>query len=65
LKEERMKSNVAGTCGKEKLDVSKIAAIKEATFSVYPNDVGLQHFVWKNCVKAIDEINRRLYKKSD
>ena len=31
-KEERRKSNVAGTHGKEKLDMNIIAAIRDATF---------------------------------
>ena len=61
-KEERMKSNVAGTRSKEKLDPSKITAIREATFSVYPTDVSHQHMVWKGCVKATDEMNRRLFR---
>ena len=64
-KEERMKSNVAGTRGKEKLNSSKIAAIRDATFSMYPTDVRQQHVVWKECIKAIDEMNRRLFRKSD
>ena len=64
-KEERMKSNVAGTRGKEKLNSNKIAAIRDATFSIYPTDVRQQHVVWKECIKAIDEMNRRLFRKSD
>ena len=62
-KEERMKLNVAGTHGKQKLDVSKIAAIKDATFAVYPTDVKQQPTVWRDCMKAIDEMNRRLVRK--
>ena len=62
-REERIKSNVAGTHGKEKLDVNKIAAIKEATFTVYPTDIRHQVAVWRDCIKAIDEINRRIYRK--
>lgn len=59
-----MKCNVAGTHGKEKLDATKVAAIKETTFSVYPTDVRHQCSVWKQCVKGIDEMNRRLYRRS-
>ena len=64
-KEERMKSNVAGTHGKQKLDVNRISAIRDATFFVYPTDARQQYDVWKGCVRAIDEINRRLLRKPD
>lgn len=55
-----MKSNVSGSQGKLKLDLSKIAAIKEATFLTYPTDFKHQVTVCKGYIKAIDEMNRRL-----
>ena len=58
-----MKSNVAGIHGKQKLDVTKIAAIKDPTFAAYPTDVKQQPTVWRDCRKAIDEMNRRLVRK--
>ena len=54
-----MKSNVADTRGKEKLNSSKITAIRDVTFSIYPTDVRQQHVVWKECIKAINKMNRR------
>lgn len=61
--EERMLSNVSGSQGKQKLDPQKILAIKNATFATYPTDMKNKPAVWKGCVKAIDEINRRLHRK--
>lgn len=61
--EERMQSNVSGTQGKQQLDPQKILAIKNPTFATYPTDMKDKPLVWKNCVRAIDEINRRLNRK--
>ena len=36
IKETRISSNVAGKCDKRKLDPSKIASIKVATFNMWP-----------------------------
>ena len=63
-KETRISSNVAGKCGKRKLDPSKIASIKVATFNMWPCTPGETPDVcWKACVKAIDEANRRLVRR--
>ena len=60
-KETRISSNVSGKCGKRKLDTSKIAAIKVATFNMWPCTPGEEpDGCWKACIKAIDEANRRL-----
>jgi len=56
-KQTRITSNVEGKCGKRKLDPSKIASIKVATFNMWPCTPDV---CWKACVKAIDEANRRL-----
>ena len=59
--EERKQCNVSGSHEKKKFDPQKILAIQNATFTTYPTDMLL---IWKNCTKAIDEINRRLLRKS-
>ena len=59
-KEERRKSNVAGTHGTEKLDVNISAAIRDATFLFTQLMLGSSTL----CVSAIDEISRRSYRKS-
>ena len=62
--EERKQSNVSGSHEKKKFDPQKILAIQNATFATYPTDMKNKSLIWKNCIKGIDEINRRLLRKS-
>ena len=63
-RETRISSNVAGKCGKRKLEPDVMTTIKIATFNSYPCAPGEDKDVcWKACIKAIDEANRRLYRK--
>ena len=66
-REERMKSNVNGGQKKPKLDPKKVEAIRNATFIGYPIEIRKQDGVWKDCIKAIDSMNRKLkgYEDSD
>lgn len=58
----RMASNVSGKCGKMQLDKQVMAAIRVATFKVWPcNAAENEAKSWADCVKAIDEAGRRLY----
>ena len=59
----RITSNVAGKCGKNQLNKEMMAAIKVATFRMWPLKVSEEEKVaWRQCTKAIDEANRRLYR---
>ena len=63
-RETRISSNVAGKCGKRRLDPDVITAIKIATFNAYPCAAHEdKDACWKACIRAIDEANRRLYRK--
>ena len=58
-----MSSNVSGTWGKRQLDKEIMAAIKVATFKMWPctpseNEVA----AWQLCVKAVDASGRQLYR---
>jgi len=57
---ERIKCNVSGLQNKPKLDEKRIQAIRTATFTLYPIDIRKQEGVWKECIKAIDGMNRKL-----
>ena len=61
--EERRRSNVSGSQGKLQLDPCKVFAIRDATFATYPTDIQSKDVMWRNCIKAIDEMNRRLHRK--
>ena len=59
--EERMACNVNGAKGKAALDPVKVAFIKKITFQQFLlKSDELERKTWKNCVTAIDEVNRRL-----
>ena len=60
---ERATCNVKGMLGKGKLDEGKVEAINEITFRQFPlQDKETVEAAWKPCVRAIDEVNRRLNK---
>ena len=64
VKAEREVSNVRGKLGKSQLDPDKIDYIKMATFRMYPLDSKeSSESAWASCINAIDEANRRLYRK--
>ena len=59
--EERKSSNVRGKLGKKQLGTTRMAAIQESAFKIYPLGVGeKENVAWHQCVKAIDESCRRL-----
>ena len=63
-KAEREVSNVRGKLGKSQLDPAKIDYIQTVTFRMYPLDsTESSQSAWAACVNAIDEANRRLYRK--
>ena len=63
-KAEREVSNVRGKLGKSQLDPAKIDYIKTATFRMYLLDSKeSSQSAWAACINAIDEANRRLYRK--
>ena len=61
---EREVRNVRGKLGKSQLDPERIEYIKTVTFRMYPLDSKESaQSAWGACVNAIDEANRRLYRK--
>jgi len=57
---ERRVSNCSGKKGKNKLDSTKLGLIRKLTYYEYPLIPGVDEDVdWKNCIRAIDEVNRR------
>lgn len=61
--EVRIVSNVFGKRGKQKLNVDIMAAIKVATFKMYPlTSSEDEKTAWRTCCKAIDSANRQLYR---
>ena len=59
--EVRITSNVTGSSGKNQLDQEMIAAIKMATFRMWPLKSSENDKVaWRDCVKAIDTNGRGL-----
>ena len=57
----RMTSNVSGKRGKNKLDKDILAAVKVATFKMWPlRSTENEQLAWSKCVKSIDEMGRRL-----
>ena len=62
--EERKMSNVRGKNGKRKLSPRKIQKIYQAVFQMYPcSHKESEKGAWAECIKAIDEANRRLNRK--
>ena len=59
--EEMARSNCSGTRGKEKLDEERLAAIRRATFLLWPLQAGeIEKKEWYKCMYGIDEACRRL-----
>ena len=58
-----MTSNVNGKKGKNKLNPDMIAAIKVATFRMWPLlQTETEETAWRVCRKAIDGAGRQLYR---
>lgn len=56
-----MTSNVSGSRGKNKLDKDIVAAVKVASFKMWPLKAAEnENVAWAKCVKSIDEMGRRL-----
>ena len=59
----RMSSNVSGTRGKKQLDKEIMAAIKVATFKMWPCTGSENELTaWQQCVRAVDSSGRQLYR---
>ena len=57
---ERRISNCSGKKGKNKLDSTKLGLVRKLTYYEYPLNPGIDEDAdWKNCIRAIDEVNRR------
>ena len=56
---ELVNRNCGGSRGKEALEPTKLAKVKEFTFKMYPTPSTLKEEQWKKCVIAIDEYLRR------
>ena len=66
--EERKSSNVKGKFGKRQLDPTRLAVVHQYALETYPLGTGEKdEVIWRQCIKAIDEVCRRLnrYQKSD
>ena len=63
LQEELVNRNCRGSRGKEGLNSSKLATVKEYTIKLYPTPPGLKDQQWGKCIIAIDEFLRRRKKK--
>ena len=64
--EVRLTSNVSGKSGKNQLDKDMVAAIKVASFRMWPlKSSESESAAWRDCVKAIDEGGRRLRRNMD
>ena len=63
LQEELVNRNCRGSRGKQGLNPSKLATVKQYTFKLYPTPPGLKDQQWGKCVIAIDEFLRRRKKK--
>ena len=62
--EERKGSNVRGKNGKKKLSPKRVAKIHDAVFQMYPcSQKECPKAAWTECIRAIDESNRRLNRK--
>ena len=59
--EERIRSNVSGKCGKDKLDPARMKIVQEKSFAMYPlSQAEAELTAWPKCVRAIDAGNRAL-----
>ena len=59
--EERKCSNVKGKLGKHPLDPVRLAIVRKSALEMYPLATGeREETVWRQCIKAIDEVCRRL-----
>ena len=64
--EERKSSNVRGKNGKKQLNLEKMKSIYHATLQMYPLALGeKENKVWSDCIRAIDEANRRLNRSAN
>ena len=62
-KEVRISSNVAGKQGKNQFNRDMMAAIKVATFKMYPlSSTEDEKTAWGQCTKAINGAGRQLYR---
>ena len=62
-RETRISSNVGGKRGKKQLNKDMLAAIKVATFRMWPlSSAEHEKSAWKQCCKAIDGSGRQLYR---
>ena len=61
---ELVNRNCKGTRGKEPLEPTKLAKVRECTFKIYPTPSTLKEEQWKKCVIAIDEYLRRKKKEA-
>ena len=62
-REVRISSNVAGKRGKKQLNTDMLAAIKVATFRMWPlSSTENEKSAWKQCCKSIDGSGRQLYR---
>ena len=63
--QDRAASNVNGKNNKKKLDPTRIQAIKEASFKMFPCSTGETELsAWPACIIAIDQSCRRLNRKA-
>ena len=63
--DERLVSNVRGKLGKEISDPDRVQ-FKDITFKLYPLEgKKTEKGAWNSCITAIDEVNRRLSKKTN
>ena len=63
LQDELVNRNCRGSRGKQGLNPSKLATVKEYTFKLSPTPPGLKDQQRGKCVIAIDEFLRRRKKK--
>ena len=61
---ELVNRNCRGTWGKEPLEPTKLAGVRECTFKFFPTPSTLKEGQWKKCVIAIDEYVRRKKKEA-
>jgi mevalonate pyrophosphate decarboxylase len=62
-RQDRIQSNVMGTRGKRQLSPKRMQIVKNLAFKMYPaeNEKELELFWKKECVKAIDSKNRKVF----
>ena len=63
--DERMMSNVAGKCGKAKINPKIINENRKATFQMFPpTPAENQKQLWSACIRAIDSASKSLVRKT-